>query len=128
MYKIVEPKDIRGYWAYVRGGLETILRKSPEDWIPEDVYASLVSNRANLWLAVENDQAVGFVVGYVNGETFHVWCAFGDLQGKLQYWFAELEKIAKTQCTRITFDSWRPAWSRVAKELGFKPRSWAKEL
>jgi len=128
MFTYVQPKDVRVNWPFVKKGLEHILRKTKEDWIPEDVYASLVSNRANLWLAVENDQALGFVVGYVNGNDFHIWCAFGNLHGKLQWWFTELEKIAKTQCTRITFDSWRPAWSRVAKELGFKPRSWAKEL
>jgi hypothetical protein len=128
MYKLVEPHELKQTWGFVRNGLETILRKSPEPWIPEDVYASLVSNRANLWLAVENDRAIGFVVGYVNQDNFHVWCAYGDLSGNLKQWFSELEDIARTQCTRITFDSWRPGWNRAAKELGFRPRSWAKEL
>jgi hypothetical protein len=87
-----------------------------------------MNNRANLWLAIENDKAIGFVVGYINQDNFHVWCAWGDVSGNLKQWFSELEDIARTQCTRITFDSWRPGWNRVAKELGFKPRSWAKEL
>jgi hypothetical protein len=128
MYRIVEPHELRQTWGFVRNGLETILSKSPEPWIPEDVYVALMNNRANLWLAIENDKAIGFVVGYINQDNFHVWCAWGDLSGNLKQWFSELEDIARTQCTRITFDSWRPGWNRVAKELGFKPRSWAKEL
>jgi hypothetical protein len=128
MYNIVQPQDLRNHWWFVRQGLERILRKSPEPWIPEDVYSAVVSNRANLWLAIENNKAVGFVVGYVNGDNFHVWCAYGSLSGNLKEWFSALEDIARTQCTHITFDSWRPAWSKVAEELGFKPRSWAKEL
>lgn len=128
MYRIVEPHELRQTWGFVRNGLETILRKSPEPWIPEDVYVALMNNRANLWLAIENDKAIGFVVGYINQDNFHVWCAWGDVSGNLKQWFSELEDIARTQCTRITFDSWRPGWNRVAKELGFKPRSWAKEL
>ena len=128
MYRLVEPQEIRQTWNMVKPGLERILEKSPENWIPEDVYAALVNNRANLWLAVDNNYVIGFVVGYVNGDSFHVWCAYGDLKGNLKQWFSWLEDIARTQCTRITFDSWRPAWNRVGKELGFKPRSWVKEL
>jgi hypothetical protein len=128
MYSIVEPTKVREVWQMVKPGLEHILRKSPENWIPEDVYAALVANRANLWLAIENDRMVGFVVGYVQDEDFHVWCAYGHLSGNLKRWFSELEDIAKTQCTRIVFDSWRSGWNRVAKELGFMPRRWAKEL
>ena len=128
MYRLIPPTEIRNVWATVKPGLEHILRKSPENWIPEDIYASLVANRANLWLAIESDRMVGFVVGYVQGEDFHVWCAYGFLNGNLKRWFSELEDIARQQCTRITFDSWRPGWNRVAKELGFMPRKWAKEL
>jgi hypothetical protein len=128
MYVLVQPHELRQTWPYLKQGLNKILVKSPENWIPEDVYASAVSNKCNIWLAKEDNQVIGFVVGYINGEDFHVWCAYGDLGGNIKQWFSDLEDIARTQCKRITFDSWRPAWSRVAKELGFKPRSWAKEL
>ncbi len=128
MLRPVNPQELRQSWAFVRPGLEHILRKSPEQWIPEDVYAAVSNNRASLWLAIDNDMAVGFVVGYINGDNFHVWCAWGRLNGNLKRYFQELEDIAKTQCKRITFDTWRPGWNKVARELGFMPRSWAKEL
>lgn len=127
MYRIVEPQDIRNHWWFVRQGLEHILRKSPEWWIPEDVYSALVENRANLWLWIENDHAVGFVVGYISGENFHIWCAYGVLTS-VSNSFRELENMVKDKCTRITFESWRPGWDKVARKLGFSPRGWVKEL
>ena len=127
MYSIVEPQDIRNHWWFVKGGLEHILRKTPEPWIPEDVYVALVENRANLWLWKENDIAVGFIIGYVAGENFHIWCAYGNLSD-IEKSFSDFEDIVRTQCRRITFESWRPGWTKVAKKLGFNPRGWVKEL
>lgn len=128
MYVLIQPHELRKNWPYLKQGLLKILEKSPEDWIPEDVYASVMSHKCNIWLAVENDQAIGFIVGYIKGDDFHIWCAYGALNGNIKQWFFDIEDIARKQCKRITFDSWRPAWVRVARELGFKPRSWAKEL
>lgn len=127
MYSIVEPTQVRNHWWFVRKGLEHILRKSPENWIPEDVYASLVNNRANLWLWTENNQAVGFIIGYMVEDSFHIWCAYGKLSD-LKTSFREFEDIVRTQCKRITFESWRPGWDKVARTLGFSPRGWIKEL
>jgi hypothetical protein len=127
MYRLVEPHNVRQTWWFVRQGLEHILRKSPEWWIPEDVYTALVENKANLWLWIENDRTVGFVVGYVNGESFHIWCAYGILTDVGES-FRQLEDMVKGQCKRITFESWRSGWDRVARKLGFNPRGWVKEL
>ena len=128
MYRLVNPHELRQSWSFVRNGLEAILRKSPEPWIPEDVYAAISNGKCTLWLAIEQDKAVGFVIAYISGDNFHVWCAWGNLGGNLKAYFQDLEDIARQQCKRITFESWRPGWNRVARELGFKPRTWAKEL
>lgn len=127
MYKLVEPHELRQTWQFVRYGLERILKKSPEYWIPEDVYASLANNKATLWLWIENDKPVGFVVGYLSNESFHIWCAYGILNNVKQA-FSELEEMVKGKCKYITFESWRLGWTKTAKELGFSPRGWVKEL
>jgi len=129
MFTYIQPKDVRANWAFVKKGLEHILRKSPESWIPEDIYASCVNNTAVLCLAMENDKPIGFIVGYKELNAFHIWCAHGNSGGKLAEWFKMVESIAKSMdCKQITFASWRPAWNKVAVELGFKTRSWIKEL
>jgi len=125
----VQPQEIRNVWVYVRGGLCDLLKKTQEPWIPEDVYASLVNGKAGLWLANKDNYTVGFIVGVTVNNAFHVWCASGSLQGEIEVWFEKVEEIARaSNAERITFDSWRPAWSKVAPKLGFKPRSWAKEI
>lgn len=127
MYRLVDPQGLRQNWPFVKDGLERILSKSPEFWIPEDVYASLASNKATLWLWIEDDKTVGFVVGYMTGENFHIWCAYGILKNVRQA-FAELEDIVRGQCKRITFESWRSGWTKTAKQLGFSPKGWVKEI
>ena len=125
----VQPHEVRTVWNYVRNNLYDILRKTNEPWIPEDVYASLVNGKAGLWLANKDNYTVGFIVACTVNDSFHIWCASGSLQGEIGVWFKMLEDIAKeSNAKRITFDSWRKGWVKVAPTLGFKPRSWAKEL
>jgi hypothetical protein len=127
--EFIPPDNVRQTWPYVRQGLETVLQKSPEQWIPEDVYASLMAGKSVLWLLKRDEYCVGFLVGYAKEDEFHIWCAYGMAGGELDKWFAILTDIArKGGAKRITFDSWRPGWNRVAKKLGFKPRSWAMEI
>ena len=35
----IKPEHLRKIWPFVRNGLEIILTKSPESWIPEDIYS-----------------------------------------------------------------------------------------
>ena len=127
MYRLVEPTELRNTWRFVRPGLEHILRKSPEWWIPEDVYTALSENKANLWLWMEANQAKGFVVGYLHGDTFIIWCAYGK-PSDIEKAFQEIEEMVRDKCKRITFESWRQGWDKVARKLGFSPRGWVKEL
>lgn len=125
----VPPDQVRQVWSYVKPGLQKVLLKSPEFWIPEDVYASLVAGKSVLWLTKREDICVGFFIGYAVDDAFHIWCAYGVANGELKAWFSLLRDIAKQGgASRITFDSWRPGWEKVAKNLGFKPRSWAMEI
>ena len=102
---------------------DRVIRKALEELI-EEKHLILSSSRG-LW--IENDQAVGFVVGYVSGESFHIWCAYGILKDVKES-FRQLEDMVKDKCTRITFESWRSGWDKVARKLGFNPRGWVKEL
>ena len=42
--------------------------------------------------------------------------------------FDEIENMVKGKCTKITLESWRPGWDKVARKLGFSPRGWVKEI
>jgi hypothetical protein len=127
--RVIPPEELKSWWPFVRPGLQTILRKSPEEWIPEDVYAQCLCKNALLWMYVENNKPLGFMVLVVRPETVHVWCLWSAVRDRLQegsevFW----KTLREANIKRVTFDSWRPGWNRVAIKYGFSPRSWVKEL
>ena len=125
----IEPKDLRNWWNFVKPGLEDILRKSPESWIPEDVYADCINGRVMLWVFSENNYPVGFVVLAVRGDALHCWCGWANSVGHFKSAVECVSEIAKAGGSKfVTFESWRSGWERLAPKFGFKPRTWVKEI
>lgn len=125
----IHPQELRNWWHFVRPGLEHILKKSPEYWIPEDVYADCYSGKAHLWVFSEQNQPRGFAVLEARGEDLHCWCGWSDGSGYFKDGFQDVFEIAKANGFKyVTFESWRSGWDRVAPTFGFKPRKWIKEI
>ena len=125
----IEPQNLRNWWNFVRPGLEDILKKSPEYWIPEDVYADCFSGRSQLWVFSNNNQPKGFAVLESRGEELHCWCGWSDGSGYFKDGFQDVFDIAKANGFKyVTFESWRSGWDRIAPKYGFKPRKWIKEI
>lgn len=124
----IDPNNLRQWWGFIRPGLLKILEKSPEPWIPEDVYADCFSGRSMLWIAQDDARPVGFAVLQPQGTALHVWCVHLE-RGHLETGMQHLLEIARNgNAERLTFESWRPGWDRQARKLGFKPRKWAMEV
>lgn len=126
--QVIPANEVRSWWAYVKPGLERVLRKSPEDWLPEDIYAACLYNNASLLIALRDNVPCGFLVVIEKPSSWHVWVAWSDTT-VLDDGLAALEEMARaSNVKRLTFDSWRKGWERSAKKNGFSPRSWVKEL
>jgi len=125
----IEPNNLRNWWQFVRPGLEHILKKSPEYWIPEDVYADCYSGKAHLWVFSENNYPVGFAVLSSKNDTLHCWCGWSNSVGHFKNAVDCVSEIAKESGFKyLAFDSWRSGWDRIAPKFGFKPRTWVKEI
>ena len=127
--RVIQPNELKAWWAFVKPGLETILRKSPEDWIPEDVYAQCFCKNSLLWIFVEDNKPLGFVVLVVRPEAVHVWCLWAAVknrfaEGTKVFW----ETLEEANIKKVTFESYRKGWDKIARQHGFSPRSWVKEL
>lgn len=123
----IQPHELRMYWSFVRKGLQTILSKTPEEWIPEDVYVDCFNGKALLWAFKQDNRLVGFSVLQPQGDNLHIWCAY--FEHNLEPCWQAIQEIADAGGARtITFDSHRKGWDRVARNLGFTPRKWIKEL
>lgn len=78
----VDPRYLSDVWVWIRLGLEAIIRKTRDDWIPEDVYTEIRNGHAALYLIYVNHERVGFIVtqlwpGYHAGPRLFVralWC------------------------------------------------------
>lgn len=127
--RFILPDDLRQWWGFVRPGLLKVLRKTPEGWIPEDVYADCFAGKSMLWVALDDARPVGFMVLQPRDSSLHVWCAYLQEMGFFEEGWQHLLNIAKQgNAQRLTFESWRPGWQRRAMRIGFKPRSWAMEV
>lgn len=127
-FEYVKPENLRDIWFVVRAGLETILTKSPEDWIPEDVYTAIKTHDAMLFMAVEDKSLVGGAIVRPRGKTLFAWAVWGEA-GHRSEAIAGLKEIARnTKCSEILFETKRAGWDRVAPKLGFKPRAWILEI
>ena len=128
--KYIPPTELKFYWEYLRPKLELILRKSPEQWIPEEIFADILNGHSTLWIAFNVDKPIAFIVGQVQKEqTFHLWAGYCDPKIDDDVKWHMIEEVAqKMKCNKISFESWRKGWSRKATRFGFKPRKYIKEL
>jgi hypothetical protein len=125
----IEPNNLRNWWHFVRPGLEHILKKSPEYWIPEDVYTDVFNGRSQLWIFSEQNKPVGFAVLEPRGDALHCWVGWANSNGHFKSAVNCVSEITKDGGFKyLTFESWRSGWDRIAPKFGFKPRKWVKEI
>ena len=130
-FRHIPVADIRGWWATIKSPMEELKTYSPEDWIVEDVYADLISNRSLLWVVLKEQKFSGFFILQPSGLHLHVWAAW-TLENDYQMVEDGLKYI-KTMASQanakfITFSSHRRGWQRRAKKLGFKAKQWICEV
>jgi len=130
-FKHIPVADIRGWWAAIKSPMEELKTYSPEDWIVEDVYADLISNRSLLWVALKEQKFAGFFILQPSGLHLHVWAAW-MLENDYQIVESGIKYIkglaSQANAKYITFSSHRKGWQRRAKQLGFRPKQWICEV
>lgn len=129
MLRSIAINDIAHDWDRVRAGLVEVKQHTTDDWLPEDVYMSLKSGGATLYIGEdEAGDYLGFIVLRLV-QTFHgskveIWCAHSATKLPLMrmYW-PEIQSIAKQAgADKISFSSAREEWQVAAKRLGFTPK------
>lgn len=124
----VNPADLHSVWFLVRSGLEVILEKSPDTWIPEDVYCSIRTGNAQLFM-IDNGFTVIQQVNdqWSNEKTLHIWITYRssgnyDITDEFHGFLRKLADNAGIK--RITFGSKR----RWDKRSGAKVKEIIYEL
>lgn len=127
--RYIPKEELRSWWTWVKNGLETVLRKTPESWIPEDIYCDCYENRSMLWVTLVDNKPVGFFVLQPNGSNVHIWAAYLEDPRYLKEGVEHIKGIVRNgNGETITFSSFRKGWEKRALELGFKARTWICEV
>ncbi len=129
--RFIKPEELRQWWASIRPGLDYLQTKTPEEWIPEDVYSDCLNNRALAFAWMDGQEVKGYFIVQPMGIYLHVWAAW-SLENKEEIVIEALKfvkEIARQGNAKyLTFSSHRRGWDKRAAELGFKPRQWICEV
>ena len=122
----MEPVDIREVWPTVREGLIAVKEKASPPWIPEDVYAACVGQKAFLYMDPERTEK-GFAVvcsNYCEFERiskFLLWVVYDPEHGTANHYVDQWEDIAiKTGHDAVEFVTPIDAIGRLTKKLGYR--------
>lgn len=127
-FQLVPQGKLREAWAFVRPALETVDR--PDGWLPEDVYMTLRSNGASLYMIEDGTghKAGFFILRLIHdfdGPRVHIWILYAvDADFDVMAEFSDaLDNVAREAgAVRITFSTNRPGWHKRAPAYNFAPR------
>ena len=113
--------DVRVYWDFIAPGIWEIKNHSDPEWKPEDIYAALLNNVAELYIDIDEDPCESFIILqekpniFTPTKSFLIWIAYDKRGGAASKYMAHLEKMAKERgCNKIEF--WTPH-RRLAQAL-----------
>jgi hypothetical protein len=130
-FKRIDPVELRKWWPSIREGLDKIKSHSPENWIPEDVYADCFNRVSDLFVVIREQRFAGFFVLQPLENTVHVWAAW-TLENDYQIVDAGLKYVkslaSQVGAKYLTFSSHRKGWQRRAAAYGFRPNKYICEV
>jgi hypothetical protein len=127
--KYVNPTELKTIWPWVREKLLLVQRKSPEQWMPEEIYCQCFNQNAMLWVGyLFNKPACMFILEPL-GDTVGISVAWSESEPVADEALKHIEGIAKKGDARyLEFRTWRRGWEKRARQMGFRPRAWVKEI
>ncbi len=118
-------------WPQIKPGVEEVIRKCPDDFWPEDVYASLQRGGSTLFLVEDGFMVVEIVNdAFSTKKTLYVWILYWlKAEENQDLLYEHLDRLAKQAgCCRIHFKSPRMGWMKKAKGFKLKLITWEREI
>lgn len=112
------PQQVRKEWGWIRNGLLTILQRTREQWLPEDVWQSLQAAQSFLWVVHKDGDDVGFLVlrkdADFDGPVLFIWLCWTEPQVLTDCHATLIERLdeiaARIGAKRVRFQSPRAGW------------------
>ena len=122
MLNYIPPEEIGKHWKFVREGLQYVVDKTKDRWLPEDVYMHIKSGNMNLFM---QDSGDGFAVlqpvkGW-DGTELYIFCGYSRSGHELVMQECEqIKDIARSiGAKRVKFQSNRKGFEKLAQDMGY---------
>jgi hypothetical protein len=114
-------QQVRNQWGWVRNGLQAIIERTNERWMPEDIWVALRGANAFLHNIDKDGDDVGFLVLQQHSDpdgpalfVWAMWCEPGALMSCKTEFFERLREVAqRIGAARIRMESPREGWEWV---------------
>ena len=115
---LVNPDNLAEIWPDIRKGLEAIIAKTGEEWLPEDVYHDLKQRKSVLYA-----RTGAFLVLRADGQALDIWCAYNAAGEDFESGF-EWVKAHARECgfKRLTMTSPRKGWGKYFSAVSINYR------
>lgn len=121
----VNPGEVRAHWGVIAPALDSVIEATSPDWIKEDVYHQIASNRAAAHLIYERGEYRSLFILTQPAEEFsgerclHIWISENALSGteeSFDFGLSCIKEIArKLRAPRLTLESPRKGWGKRFK-------------
>lgn len=124
--RVMDRPTLLLWWERVRVGLVENVQYHGEITAPERTFSSVTSGNANLYLAFDAEDYLGFVVTTVEGvgdraePYLYLWQVHlpGLLAGRIGDFVSEIDRLAGEQgLTRIRMNTSRNGWGRLMERF-----------
>ena len=123
MLEYLPTDKLREHWPFIETGLKRILDRSPDRWIPPDVYSMAIQGHVGVYL-YRNPSIDGFVVlqpiAAWDGKDCNVFAAYSTSGVDTEVLEATKQEAVKMGCKRLVFHSKRMGWDKRAEQMGYK--------
>lgn len=127
--KYINPTELKFVWPWVKEKLSIVQKKSPESWIQEEIFCNCFNQNSMLWVGyLFNKPACMFILKPM-GDTVGISIAWSESEPVANEALKHIEGIARNGNARyLEFRTQRKGWEKRARQMGFRPRAWVKEI
>ena len=118
--------EVKYSFETIEPDLKKIIKKSYSDWIPSDVYLSLVEEQSRLYMFYQEDTYIWFIITQVlknrsNESTLFIWASYQKPEYNYRdIGFLFVEKLAEQlKVVAIEFETSREGWKKTAPKAGY---------
>lgn len=125
-FNFVKPEDLHSEWEFIKLGIDGILNKIHDRWLPEDIYWLIKQNSIWAYVVAEGNERLGLVLLQPStawdGKELYLFGGFNiGKKDVIEFAMPEILKIAKNiSAKRIKFQSPRKGFEKYAANIGFE--------